>query len=125
MTTKVITTGNIPLAYVNVFTSDSAGFYVDPYFGTTTDNSGYCHIPDDLDADFITFSFVGYNKRTYPASAIPDQVTLEQSSNELAGVTITANPDKKFNWTPVFIGAGILAIFAAIYFLRKPKTYSL
>lgn len=68
-----------PMNNVNVFISDSKGNEVSrnglPNIGRTSDKNGQVIIPVANESDFVTYSFVGYQKLTIPG------VTAQKKSN--------------------------------------------
>jgi hypothetical protein len=109
--------GTLPGA--SIYASDATGNYIPGGYGIVSDVNGQASVPDNL--EYITVSFIGYEKQTFAGDNIPEFVTMQQAENMLEGVTITASAPET-DLIPWFIGGIIvlLIIFKLITLKAKP-----
>lgn len=107
---------------VNVFISDKDGNIKLPTKGTATDaNGNYQLLATTLDK-YITFSFVGYEKKTLPITSDKINVELKEQSNDLEAFEVVAKREenKPFDWkTTTAIVLLILFIVGLIIYHYK------
>lgn len=129
-----------PMSAVNVYISDSSGNPVEhngvPNVGRITGKDGTVIIPVAVDDDFVTFSYVGYQKLTIPGETAAGKklIIMRTISQDLPETTIEtprsnpknvvfASAPKTSKKTWIIIGAALaaLAIGVLIYFIVKRK----
>lgn len=118
MTVTILDKIGQPIPGVNVFESNADGSVISGGFYTSSNVAGQVIIGDI--PGYITFSFVGLEKQTFPAGAIPEIVTLA-SDNELDAVTITAEP--LFPWGTAILIATISMAAIGLLVKFKPSLF--
>lgn len=118
MTVTIIDNMGYPIPGVNVYESNPDGTVISGGFYTSSNVSGQAIIGDV--PGYITFSFVGLEKKTFAAGSIPETVTLN-SDNELAPVTITAEP--LFPWGTAILVATIAIAALGLLYKFKPSLF--
>ncbi|MFN8264121.1 MAG: hypothetical protein U0T07_11375 [Chitinophagales bacterium] len=87
-----------PMNNVNVFISDSNGNEVSrnglPNIGRASDKNGQVIIPVANESDFVTYSFVGYQKLTIPG------VTAQKKSNIIMRTVAQDLPETEIKYVP-------------------------
>jgi len=118
-----------PLEFGVVYTSDSSGKPIASSKNTTTDDKGRWMLKDINDSDYITGTYVGYNKKTIPAKSIipinimgvtqrsiritlPESVdsTLQEVVVESKKITIKPKNIGKY----IMIGGGVFLLLTGI-----------
>lgn len=77
-----------PLAYVNIYT--------DNYQGTISNSEGEFTLKVDSATKFVTISFLGYRKKEYAITAIPQKIELHPIPFELKQIVIKPIDVNKF-----------------------------